>query len=167
MRYVVLIVLLVALFAIPAAVGAITQGTGTVGVSGSVSATCSISVNPTSVSFGAMQPSPTPYDSTTADVHIGCNVVPWTVVASDDTSGGKPAGYLWNTSYAVNLTNPFQFYGQYPSPGWIYLANNNPTTYAYVTSPGSVDYNAQFQQLVVASDLPYTYQTTVTFTLST
>ena len=52
------------------------------------------------------------YTSPTGTVQITCNY-PWTITVTDSTTTGphgKPAGYLWNTTDSVNLTQPFKLH---------------------------------------------------------
>ena len=69
MKYMILGLLLVALFTIPAGVSAATQGTGTVAVSGNIQQTCSISVTGGPLTFPAMQTGQT-YTSTSGTVAV-------------------------------------------------------------------------------------------------
>jgi hypothetical protein len=160
MKYMVLGVLLVALFMIPAAVSAAQQGTGQVAVSGKIQPTCSITVNPGSLGFGNMQTGKT-YYSTSGTVHVSCNIQPWVVVATDDSSAGKPAGYLWNATDSIHMIQPFNIYN---GAGWTTLLA--PYSFATGTVVGGFDFPVQFSQQVVEADVPDTYSTTVTFTLS-
>jgi hypothetical protein len=159
MRYMVLGFVLVGLLAIQGAMAA-TQGTGQVAVSGSIQPTCSITVSPATLAFGTMVAGQS-YYSNVGNVHVGCNIQPWAVIATDDTTGSKPAGHLWNITGSIAMNQPFQIYN---GAGFSTLLT--PETYAQGTSVGGFDFPVEFYQTVAESDVPAIYQTTVTFTLT-
>jgi hypothetical protein len=138
----------------------------TVAVSGSVpTLVCTFTVSPTSLSFGNnMIPGKT-YTTPSGTASITCNY-PWTIGVSDSSGGNgkkaKPAGYLWNTTDSVNLTQPFQL----SVPGAA-LSINLLTPGTFISSsPGTFNYGFTFSQAITGADGPDLYNTTVTFTLS-
>lgn len=160
MKYPVMGLVLVALLAIPAAVAGAT--TGQVAVSGNIQSTCFITLSTTSLGFGDMVAGQD-YTTGSGNVHVGCNVQPWTLTVLDDGSGSKPRGYLYNLTGAFPMALPFQIYN---GTSWATLASAQPTLFARGTTIGGFDYPVQFFQHVSENDAPAVYQTTVTFTLT-
>jgi len=134
-----------------------------VSLSGSVpTLSCTFSVSPTTLSFGNNMLPGNIYTTPSGTASITCNY-PWTIGVSDLSAGGnkgKPAGYLWNATDTVNLSQPFKL--------------TTPTGSITLTSPGTFtsngggtfNYGFSFSQNVTGSDSADLYSTTVTFTVS-
>lgn len=157
MKYVLPVVLIAALLAVPAAALDPNQ----VSVAGNVSTTCSITVIPNTLSFGDMVASPILYYTPIGNVTVVCNIYPGTVTATDDSSG-KTMGFLWDSLHSTALNQPFELYN---GVGWATL-DLTPEPFAQWFNIGTFTWPDQFRQNITEFDAPGTYHTTVTFTVS-
>jgi hypothetical protein len=155
-------VLLLALLSVPPAMAAISPPVEISVVGAIPDVSCSFTVTPASLSFGNNMIPGSNYDTPDGSVDVTCNY-PWTITVSDasnPTPVNKPAGFLWNATGGVNLTQGFRLYKPAPSPFYLYA----PVAFKS-GNPGTFSYSFHFNQAIVGADIPHLYATTVTFTL--
>jgi hypothetical protein len=132
--------------------------------SGTIPTGTTVSVVPSTISLGTIQP-PVTYDPLQVYVNVTTyESVNWVLKAQDTTPGSTSKGFLYSTIPVRNLTTPFRLWDfTLPAPAYQPLGSGIYTWYSGVGT-GSTNVSAKFQQEVTRNDLAGSYNMVVTFT---